>query len=93
MLTALLLRFRSLGGKTARFLATFLGAAGSFAFCSSSMTRAGSSGTYMVKKHMQILKVTESVSATFYPGRIDQCWTGPQHRFNVSMTSHHTAAA
>ena len=74
MLTALLLRFRSLGGKTARFLATFLGAAGSFAFCSSSMTRAGSSGTYMVKKHMQVpVKVTESESANFYPGRIEQC--------------------
>ncbi len=45
MLTPLFLFLLSLGGKTTRFLATFLGAAGSLAFCSSSMTCAGSSGT------------------------------------------------
>ncbi len=44
-LTVLFLFLLSLGGKTTRFLATFLGAAGSLAFCSSSMTCAGSSGT------------------------------------------------
>ena len=45
MFTVLLPRFLSLGGKVTRFLATFRAAAGSLAFCSSSMTTAGSSGT------------------------------------------------
>ena len=57
MLTVLLPRFLSLGGKVTRFLATFLAAAGSLAFCSSSMTTAGSSGTcrlsHQPSKHTQ----------------------------------------